>query len=77
MTTPLNETATLRDLLFGDVPGTPIDALTESLREHGTVRALTPGLPGLAAVEREVADRDGRPALTEPRRPRGGRLEEV
>ena len=28
MTTPLNETATLRDLLFGDEPGTPIDALT-------------------------------------------------
>jgi hypothetical protein len=56
MTTPLNETATARDLLFGDVPGTPIDALTESLREHGTVRALTPGLPGLAAVEREVAN---------------------
>ena len=56
MTTPLNETATLRDLLFADVPGTPIDALTESLREHGTVRALTPGVPGLAAVEREVAN---------------------
>ena len=56
MTAPLNETATARDLLFGDVPGTPIDALTESLREHGTVRALTPGVPGLAAVEREVAN---------------------
>jgi hypothetical protein len=56
MTAPLNETATLRDLLFGDAPGTPIDAVTESLREHGTVRALTPGLPGLAAVEREVAN---------------------
>jgi Protein of unknown function (DUF2510) len=57
MTTPLNETATVRDLLFGDVPGTPTDALTESLREHGTVRALIPGLPGLtAAAEREVAD---------------------
>ena len=54
MTTPLNETATLRDLLFGDAPGTPIDAVTESLREHGTVRALTPGVP-VAAVEREVA----------------------
>lgn len=55
MTTPLNETATLRDLLFGDEPGTPTDALSESLREHGTLRALTPELPGLAAVEREVA----------------------
>jgi hypothetical protein len=56
MTTPLDETATLRDLLFGDEPGTPIDALTASLHEHGTVRALIPGLPGLAAVEREVAN---------------------
>jgi hypothetical protein len=56
MTTPLDETATLRDLLFGDVAGPPIDALTESLREHGTVRALTPGLPGLDAVEHEVAN---------------------
>jgi hypothetical protein len=56
MTTPLNETATLRDLLFGDAPGTPIDAVAESLREHGTVRVLTPGLPGLSAVEREVAN---------------------
>ena len=54
MTAPLNETATLRDLLFADAPGTPIDAVTESLREHGTVRALTPGVP-VAAVEREVA----------------------
>jgi hypothetical protein len=56
MTTPLNETATLRDLLFGDEPGTPIDALTESLHEHGTLRALTTSLPGLGAVEREVAN---------------------
>jgi hypothetical protein len=56
MTTPLDETATLRDLLFGDEPGTPIDALTASLHEHGTVRARIPGLPGLAAVEREVAN---------------------
>ena len=56
MTAPLNETATLRDLLYGDAPGTPIHAVTESLREHGTVRALTPGVPGLAAVEREVAN---------------------
>jgi hypothetical protein len=56
MTTPLDETATLRDLLFGDEPGTPIDALTASLHEHGTVRALIPGLPGLAAVQREVAN---------------------
>ncbi len=55
MTTPLNETATLRDLLFGDAPGTPIDMVTEALHEQGTVKALLPGMPGLAAVEREVA----------------------
>jgi hypothetical protein len=57
MTRPLNETATVRDLLFGDVPGTPTDALAESLREHGTVRALIRGSLGLAAAaEREVAN---------------------
>jgi Protein of unknown function (DUF2510) len=56
MTAPdLNETATVRDLLFGEGPGTPTDALAESLRGHGTIRAL-PALPGLStAVEREVA----------------------
>jgi hypothetical protein len=43
--------------LFGDVPGEPIDALAESLREHGTLRGVVPGLPGpaKAAVDREVA----------------------
>ena len=51
MTAPdLNETATVRDLLFGGVPGAPTDALAESLREHGTVKALVPGLPGLTAA---------------------------
>ena len=77
MTTPLNETATLRDLLFGDVPGTPIDALTESLREHDTVRALDPRLARTRCRRARSGQRDGRPALTEPRRPRGGRLAEV
>lgn len=34
----------------------PTDVLAESLREHGTIRALIPGLPGLTgAVGREVA----------------------
>ncbi len=57
MTEPaLNETATVRDLFFTDVPGVPRDALAESLREHGTLAPLVPGVPGLAAVvNREVA----------------------
>jgi hypothetical protein len=55
-TAALDEIATLRDLLFGAVPGDPAEALTKSLREHGTVVSLTRGMPGLAAaVEREVA----------------------
>jgi hypothetical protein len=56
ITAALDDTATVRDLLFGDVPGEPTDVLAESLREHGTIRALIPSLPGLtAAVDREVA----------------------
>jgi hypothetical protein len=55
-TAALNDTATVRDLLFGGVPIEPTDALAESLREHGTVKALVTGFPGLTAVvEREVA----------------------
>ena len=55
-TAALDDTATVRDLLFGDVPDEPTDVLAKSLREHGTIRALIPGLPGLtAAVDREVA----------------------
>jgi hypothetical protein len=38
------------------VPVEPTDALAESLHEHGTVKTLVTGFPGLtAAVEREVA----------------------
>lgn len=56
ITAALNEAATLRDLLFGEAPGEPTKALAESLREHGTIRSLVPGVPGLTAVvEREVA----------------------
>ena len=52
----LTEAATLRELLFGAEVAEPIDALAESLREHGTVKSLVNGFPGLtAAVEREVA----------------------
>jgi hypothetical protein len=57
MTTPLSETATVRDLLFGDTPAAPADTVADALRAHGTVRALTPGLPGLVtAAESAVAD---------------------
>ena len=57
MTAPtLDETATVRDLLFGDVPSQPTDEIADSLRQHGTVRGLVPGVAGLSAlVEREVA----------------------
>jgi hypothetical protein len=57
MTEPLTGTATLRDLLFADVPGDASDALAESLREHGTLAPLVSGLPPLTAVvNRKVAD---------------------
>ena len=57
MTTPaLNETAPVRDLLFGGMALEPTDALAESLRELGTVNTLVTGFRGLTAVvEREVA----------------------
>jgi hypothetical protein len=55
-TDALNDTATVRDLLFGSEPAKATDALAESLRGHGTIRTLVAGLPGLTAVvEREVA----------------------
>ena len=56
MTEPLNDTATLRELLFGGVPGDAADTLAESLHERGTLAPLVSGLPGLTAVvNREVA----------------------
>ena len=56
----LNETATVRELLFGGMRVEPTDALAESLREHRTVETLVTGFPGLTAeagraVEHEVA----------------------
>jgi uncharacterized protein DUF2510 len=55
-TAALDDTATVRDLLFGDVSGEPADIVAESLRKHGTVRGRIPGVPGLTAtVDREVA----------------------
>lgn len=55
-TAVLDDTATVRDLLFGTAPGGPADALTGALHDHGIVRALIPGVPGLTnAIEREVA----------------------
>jgi len=55
-TATLNDTATLRDLLFGGGSVEPTDALAESLRQRGTVQAVVTGFPGLTAVaEREVA----------------------
>lgn len=60
-TTALNDTATVRDLLFGGMPVEPADALAESLSQHGTLKTVLPGFPGLtAAVEREVATEAGR-----------------
>ena len=51
MTTPaLNETASVRDLLFGGLALEPVDALAESLREHGTVNTLGTGFPDLTRV---------------------------
>lgn len=59
-TAALNDTATVRDLLFGGMPVEPTDALAESLRQHGTLKTVLPGFPGLtAAVEREVAAEAG------------------
>lgn len=51
--TPI-ESATVRDLLFGDAAGTSTDVLAESLHEHGTVGAWA--RPGLTATaEHQIA----------------------
>jgi hypothetical protein len=56
MTTPLHDSATVRELLFGETLVEPTEALAKSLREHGTVKARVTGLPGLtSAVEQKVA----------------------
>lgn len=55
MTTPLNESATVQDLLFDDVPGEPVNALAQMMRERGTIAGcFTPALMG--AARHELAD---------------------
>jgi Protein of unknown function (DUF2510) len=55
VTTPLNDTATVRDLFFDGGPGQPVDALTQLMRERATNVGLFP--PGLIDVARhELAD---------------------
>jgi hypothetical protein len=54
VTTPLNDTATVRDLFFGGDPREPNDELSQLMREHDTNLGLFP--PGLVDVARhEVA----------------------
>ena len=56
MTAPLDETATIRDLLFGGLPVEPVDEIARSLRRHGILGSFEAWFPGLtSAVEREVA----------------------
>jgi len=45
VTTPLNDTATVRELFFDGGPGEPVDILTQLMREHDTNIGLFP--PGL------------------------------
>lgn len=59
-TAALFETATVRDLLFGGVPGDPSAALAKSMHDHHTVDARVARFPGMTpglgkAVERKVA----------------------
>jgi hypothetical protein len=55
VTTPLGETATVRDLFFEGVPGQPVDTLEQLMRERGTIVGHFP--PGLADMaRRELAD---------------------
>jgi Protein of unknown function (DUF2510) len=55
VTTPLGETATVRDLFFDGAPDQPVEALTQLMRERGTIVGLLP--PGLTDVaRRELAD---------------------
>ena len=56
MTTPvLDATATARDLLFGAVPGEPVDYLVGALRKDKTIKALRIPAGLTAVVEQEVA----------------------
>jgi hypothetical protein len=59
MTTPvLNQTATLRDLLFGEAPGEPVDVIAKSLHNNSTLDAFINSFPapsGLVAHELAAA----------------------
>jgi Protein of unknown function (DUF2510) len=50
VTTPLNDTATVRELFFDGGPGEPVDTLTQLMREHDTNVGLFP--PSLIDVAR-------------------------
>jgi Protein of unknown function (DUF2510) len=50
VTTPLDDTATVRDLFFDGDPGEPKDTLAQLMREHDTDVGLFP--PGLVEVAR-------------------------
>lgn len=55
VTTPLDATATVRDLFFDGGPDQPVEALTQLMRERDTIVGLFP--PGLTDVaRRELAD---------------------
>jgi Protein of unknown function (DUF2510) len=54
VTTPFNDTATVRELFFDGGPGEPVDNLTQLMREHDTNVGLFP--PGLIdAARHELA----------------------
>ena len=55
-TSALTETVTVRDLLYGDAPVEPTQALADSLQQSGTVSNLVARFPGVSSlVEGEVA----------------------
>jgi uncharacterized protein DUF2510 len=55
VTTPLNDTATVRELFFDGSPGEPVDTLKQLMREHDTNVGLFP--PSLIeAARHEIAD---------------------
>ncbi|WP_043468280.1 hypothetical protein [Kitasatospora sp. MBT66] len=63
-TATLTDPATARALLFGaDTPGSAVDALTESLHEHGTVGTLLHGVPRLTGAAGQVVEREVATAL--------------
>lgn len=56
-TSALTETVTVRDLLYGDAPVEPTQALADSLQQSGTVNNLVARFPGVSSLaESEVAN---------------------